>query len=119
MSGDTGPGHNYWLLDSISVNNTNASTDVLINGGFEVGNLTGWSQYCATVANCGGANYGQVTTTDCYSGTYCYVDKCNPGSQYDYLFQSFATMSGDYYIISFYFKVYGNGGPQWIYAMLT
>jgi hypothetical protein len=44
MSGDPGMAHNYWLLDSISVNHTNASTDVLINGGFDVGNLTGWTQ---------------------------------------------------------------------------
>jgi hypothetical protein len=106
-------------LDSVSVNHTNAATNVLINGGFETGNLTGWSQYCATDQNCGAGNYGQVTTTDCYSGTYCYVDKCSPATQFDYLFQSFATVSDDYYIISFYLRIYASGGPQWIYATLT
>jgi hypothetical protein len=119
ITGDSGPMHNYWLLDSISVNHTNANTDVLINGGFEVGNLTGWTQDCATDANCGGSgtNYGQLTNTPCYSGTYCYVDKCNPG--FDYLIQSFNTTIGDYYILSFYLMVYNSGSGHSVDVTLT
>ncbi len=120
MSGDFGPAHDYWLLDSVSVNHTNASTNVLINGGFETGSLTGWTQYCATNANCGAGDYGQITTgTACYSGAYCYMDKCFPSSQFDYLIQSFTTVNGDYYIISFYLMNVGGGGPQWMLATLT
>ncbi len=119
MSGDPGPVHNYWLLDSVSVNHTNANTDVLINGGFETGDLTGWTQYCATDANCGTGDYGQLTTGVCYSGTYCYVDKCYPYTHFDYLIQSFTAVNGDYYIISFYLMNVGGGGPQSVLVTLT
>jgi hypothetical protein len=111
--------YHYWLLDSVSVNCTNTSTNVLINGGFETGTLTGWSQYCATDVNCGAGDYGQITTTACYSGTYCYVDECNQGISYDYLFQSFTTVIGDYYILSFYLKNNNPGGAQTAYVSLT
>jgi hypothetical protein len=105
-------------LDSVSVNDTNTTTDVLINGGFETGDLTGWTQSCADDSNCGGTgNYGQVTTTDCYSGTYCYVDKCAGG--FDYLFQSFTTVIGDYYILGFYLKVESSGSPHSVTVTLT
>jgi len=98
------------------VNHTSASTDILINGGFDTGDLTGWTQYCNTTINCDGNYYGQVATSPCYSGGYCYVDKCG---NYDYLLQSFSTMIGDYYLVSFYFRAYANGGPQTIYVTLT
>ncbi len=121
INGDHGPGQHYWLLDSVSVNCTNTSTNVLINGGFETGNFTGWTRYCATDINCGTGYYGQITTTACYSGTYCYVDKCNqgPGTPYDYLIQSFTTVIGDYYILSFYLKNNAAGGVQVAYVSLT
>ncbi len=119
MSGDPGPGHNYWFLDSVAVNHTNASTNVLINGGFDMGNLTGWTQFCATDGNCGTGDYGQLMTGLCYAGNYCYMDKCNGASQSDYLIQSFNTANGDYYIISFYLMNVGGGGIQWMLATLT
>jgi hypothetical protein len=117
MKGDNGgPADNYYLLDSVSVNHTNANTNVLINGGFDTGDMTGWTQYCDTTNNCGGASYAQVTTSPCYSGPYCCVDKCQ---NYDYLLQSFSTVIGDYYLISFYLRVGASGGPQTAYVMLT
>jgi hypothetical protein len=121
MSDDGGPAQHYWLLDSVSVNHTNANTNILINGGFEMGNLTGWTQYCATDANCGGSGtkHGQLTASPCYSGTYCYQDKCYPTGHFDYLVQSFSTVSGDYYLISFYLKIFASGGPELAYVMLT
>ncbi len=87
-----------YLLDSVSVNDTNSNTDILINSRFEIGNLTGWTQYCATDVNCGGSgtNYGQITSTTCYAGTNCYVDKCLQGYGFDYLVQSFSTDIGNY-----------------------
>ncbi len=116
MTGDSGPAHNYWLLDDISVNHTNTSTDVLINGDFENGTLMGWTQYCATNSNCGTGYYGQLTNSTCYSGSYCYVDKCD---NYDYLTQSFVTVSGDYYLISFYLRIYSSGSGHTASVMLT
>ncbi len=105
-------------MDSVAVNHTNASTNVIINGGFDIGNFTGWTQYCATNTVCSGTgNYGQLTTSPCYSGSYCYMDKCSGG--YDYLAQSFATVNDDYYILSFYLRVYAQGGPHVLYVMLS
>ncbi|CAF1000565.1 unnamed protein product [Adineta steineri] len=42
----------YWLLDEVSVNHTNTNADVLTNGNFETGDLSGWTQYCNTNVNC-------------------------------------------------------------------
>ncbi len=50
-----------------------ATTDVLINGGFEVGDFTDWTQYCADDMNCGGSGtrYGQLTK---YRGPVHFAD---------------------------------------------
>ncbi|CAF4376878.1 unnamed protein product [Rotaria socialis] len=53
MKGDSGPAFHYWLLDTVSVNDTVNNANILVNGGFSTGTLTGWTQYCATNANCG------------------------------------------------------------------
>ncbi|CAF3489857.1 unnamed protein product [Rotaria socialis] len=53
MTGDSGPAFHYWLLDTVSVNDTVNNANILVNGGFSTGTLTGWTQYCATNANCG------------------------------------------------------------------
>ncbi|CAF2757735.1 unnamed protein product [Rotaria sp. Silwood2] len=121
MAGDSGECHHYWLLDRISVTGTASNTNILINGGFEMGNFTGWTQYCATDANCGGTgtNYGQLTTSSCKSGTYCYVDKCDNGGHFDYLVQSFPTVIGNYYSVAFYLKIYSSGGSDLAYVMVS
>ncbi|CAF3710172.1 unnamed protein product [Rotaria socialis] len=118
MTGDSGPAFHYWLLDTVSVNDTVNNANILVNGGFSTGTLTGWTQYCATNANCGGTStdYGQLTTSTCQTGSYCYVDKCN---NYDYLIQLFNTTIGNYYIISFYLRIFANGGPHLAYVMLA
>jgi hypothetical protein len=111
-----GPGHFYWLLDQVSVNHTNASTNVLINGGFETGDFTGWTQFCNTAGNCVAGYYGHISTNSCYTGTYCFYDSCQ---NYDYLTQSFATVIGDYYLISYYLRCGATGGGSNIYVFLT
>ncbi|CAM2711098.1 unnamed protein product [Rotaria socialis] len=112
--GFTAAGSSATLSFIMTVNNAN----ILVNGGFSTGTLTGWTQYCATNANCGGTGtkYGQLTTSTCQTGSYCYVDKCD---NYDYLIQSFTTKIGNYYIISFYLRIYANGGPHSAYVMLA
>ncbi len=122
IDGENGGAGHYWLLDSISVNYTNTSTNVLVNGGFETGTFAGWTQYCNTNANCGGTNlFGQITTNPCQAGSYCYVDKCDQGGSVDYLIQSFPTVIGDYYIVSFYVRagLANNLGSWFMDVMLT
>ena len=119
MQADEG-NNRYWLLDNVSVNRTNTNTNVLINGNFETGDLTGWTQYCATTANCAGALFfGRVTNTSCYMGKYCYVDKCDINNRFDYLTQSFTTVIGESYIVSFYLRLFSSGGGRMAYVSLT
>ncbi len=75
----------------------------------------GWTMYCNTTSNCNGAYYGQVTTSQCQQGTYCYKDDC---AHYDYLTQSFTTVSGDSYSLSFYIRPNTSPAPQVVYVTL-
>jgi hypothetical protein len=118
MTGDSGPAHHYWLLDNVCVNDTSTNLNVLSNGDFELGYLSGWTQNCATNTNCGSGNYGQITTTSCFAGSFCFVDKCS-NNNFDYLQQTFSTKAGGYYLISFYLKVYAPGGPEMVSVMLN
>ncbi|CAF1645870.1 unnamed protein product, partial [Rotaria magnacalcarata] len=109
--GESGGAHHYWLLDTVSVNDTANNANILANGGFETGDFTGWTQYCNNNTICGGTGeYGQLTNSPCQAGTYCYVDKCGNKNGYDYLYQSFSTISGNYYLIAFYLKANKNDG---------
>ncbi|CAM2721722.1 unnamed protein product [Rotaria socialis] len=119
LTGDSGPGQHYWLIDDVSVNDTRNNTDLLTNGDFDDGTFNGWTQFCATDANCGNGLYGQLTTSPCRSAPKCYMDKCNNGRYYDYLLQSFQTVTGNYYILSFYIRAFANGGSHLAYVMLS
>ncbi|CAF4049426.1 unnamed protein product [Rotaria magnacalcarata] len=119
LTGDSGPGMHYWLIDDVSVNDTATNTNILVNGNFDLGSFIGWTQFCATNTNCGTGNYGRLTSSPCRSAAYCYMDKCNSGGYYDYLLQSFGTVTGNYYILSFYIRAYANGGPHLAFVMLS
>ncbi|CAF2076656.1 unnamed protein product [Rotaria magnacalcarata] len=118
LSGDPGPKLHYWLLDDVSVNDTATNTNILVNGNFDQGTLNGWTQFCATDANCGNGNYGQLTNSPCRSAPDCYVDTCS-GSNFDYLLQSFGTVPGNRYIVSFYMEVFASGGGHLAYVTLS
>lgn len=87
-----------WLLDDVSV--YHGTTQMIINGGFETGNLTGWT-YSISGA-CSGNFGGRVSydPTKAKSGNYYYYDGCN--SRSDKLYQTFSTIAGDTYNISFW-----------------
>ncbi|CAF1048617.1 unnamed protein product [Adineta ricciae] len=117
-NGDSGgKGGFYWLLDDVFVNDLNTSTNVLTNGDFETGDLSGWSQYCNNDGNCKNTGYyAHTTTNSCRSGNYCVYDSCG---NYDYLYQSFSTVIGNYYFISYYLRCGAVGGGSEIYVTLT
>ncbi|CAF3929744.1 unnamed protein product [Rotaria magnacalcarata] len=119
LTGDSGPAMHYWLIDDVSVNDTATNTNILVNGNCDQGSFIGWTQFCATNTNCGTGDYGRLTSSPCRSAAYCYMDKCNNGGYYDYLLQSFNTVTGNYYILSFYIRAYVNGGPHLTFVMLS
>ncbi|CAF1316528.1 unnamed protein product [Adineta ricciae] len=119
IKGEKGGQQKYWLLDDISVTYGNTGVNVLANGDFETGNLSNWTQFCATNTNCQGTNdrYGQITGSSCRTGSFCYVDKCD---NYDYLVQSFPTVRGGQYIIVFYLKLNNDGAAdRYVYVLLN
>ncbi|CAF4475550.1 unnamed protein product [Rotaria socialis] len=98
--------HYYFALDTISVSgNAAPGTELLINGDFEMGNLTPWL-YC----NPNNANYAGVVRATNYSysgktygphtGTHFYLDGA-VGSP-DFISQTFTTIIGDAYSLSFW-----------------
>ncbi|CAF4436066.1 unnamed protein product [Rotaria socialis] len=99
----------FFALDDISVrSNTAPSVEILVNGGFEYGNLTGWS-YCNqnSAPNTGGVKANSSNFT--YSGVHFYA---NSGSYYyiggglpvaDYMSQTFSTITGQLYTVSLWF----------------
>ncbi|CAF4462784.1 unnamed protein product [Rotaria socialis] len=106
----------YFSLDPVHVQlhdikrHNSTIPQLLVNGGFETGNLNGWV-YC----NPYNANYsGSVTSLVSYSGTYSYLDGSVGYS--DYLSQSFSVKSQSAYSIRFRLYAYGNFSQ---YALVT
>jgi len=98
----------YIYLDDVSVvDNSAPSIQLLNNPSFENStlNLTGWTAWCATAANCGTGFPGQVmTNSSCHTGN-CYIDHCH--NSYDFLAQSFLATMGHTYAISFWLQQSG------------
>ncbi|CAF1620854.1 unnamed protein product, partial [Didymodactylos carnosus] len=92
----------YWCLDDIAV--SYGGVNLVTNGGFESGTLSGYFVFCNP--NSASAS-GQVYAYCAHSGTYSYYD----GSvQYsDYISQTFGTVSGRTYQVSFWLS--NLGGP--------
>lgn len=109
--------HN-WYLDNVSVRDNTSNIELLINGGFESGDLTGWTEFCADT--CQTSRSGEVTnSTNCAEGTYCYFDFCN--GQGNFISQAFSTVVGRLYVIQFTLKQSGPAGtgPQQFYATIN
>jgi len=92
----------FWCLDDISVIGPNG-VQLMQDGGFETGPLTNYYVYC----NPNGATYsGYISNTCAHSGSYSFYDGSVTYS--DYLSQTFTTVVGDTYNISFWLANQGN-----------
>lgn len=96
----------YFGLDNITVSDNAApSTQLLLNGGFETGSTSSWV-YCnpnsatyAGVVRCTSYSSGGKTYS-AYSGSCFYLD--GAVTYADYLSQTFATIIGHTYTVSFW-----------------
>ena len=99
-------------------------TNLLTNPGFELGNLTGWQQQCATSANCAGPNgnlpgglfisgtFVGLISVPCQSGSNCFLSRCK---NVDYLFQTVNAVVGHkYYVTVNYYLQVGHACNFWI-----
>lgn len=97
-----------WHLDDVSVVNRNASNAQMItNGNFENGTLTGWQVLCTTTNGCSGAG-GILSTSSCHGGSHCYSGECY--GAYDFLRQTFSVTLGNVYTLTFW--IFTDGHPQ-------
>ena len=93
----------YFAVDDVSVRDYAAlSTEILVNGGFESGNITPWV-YCNQLngSSAGGVRSNFSSNGYSYypkSGTYFYTGGSNTSA--DYLFQSFSTQVGHLYRVT-------------------
>jgi hypothetical protein len=85
----------YWYLDDVSVTNSSGD-ELLLNGGFELGNLLGWT-YCNPNS---AADAGVVSSSNPHTGSYSYMDGSINAS--DYLSQTFAVVPNNNYLITFW-----------------
>ncbi|CAF1365058.1 unnamed protein product [Didymodactylos carnosus] len=95
---------NYWFIDDVSVNKIGNTTNLIANGGFETGDITGWD-YTDPYA----ASYtGTATTMDYYTGAYSYTG----GESYaaDFISQTFNVTIGAVYDVSYWLEVTGTDG---------
>ena len=106
-------------LDDVSVTDKIApSIQLLNNPSFEnsTSTVTGWVMWCTSSCQTSGDG-GTIINTGCHtgSGNNCYTNHCKNG--YDFLGQTFSTIVGHNYTISFW--LHKTGGPAgYFYASI-
>jgi hypothetical protein len=98
-----------YLLDDASVIDTGVpGFELLTNYDFENSSVspTGWTQSCTST--CSGFSGSVITFGNCFSGN-CFEDKCRASSGIDFLEQTFLTIIGHTYSVSFRLLLDGSG----------
>ncbi|CAF1438110.1 unnamed protein product [Didymodactylos carnosus] len=98
----------WWHLDDVFVVADDENQQLLINGCFEMGNLTGWN-YSDNGGCIAGWSIVENIVNNAHSGTYYYFAGCS--GKPDYLSQTFVTTPGQLYVISFWLENAG-GTPS-------
>ena len=89
-----------WLLDNITLMDVNKSSDVLSNGDFETGNLTGWN-YCNPNSSSSASRMGITGSPyNAKSGQQYYFG--GPTTSADYLSQTIRSEESHLYRLSFW-----------------
>lgn len=104
----------YYLLDDVSIVQTNnASFQLLNNPSFDDSTTSpvGWSVWCS--GTCSGGSGGDVTSSGSCQSSVCYKGSCSgSGGKTDYISQTFSTIVGQNYTISFsYRRIRTSGSP--------
>ncbi len=89
-----------WMLDDVNVYHN--SIQLIVNGGFETGDLTAWNYSGSCILHTGQAYAGSSYAK---SGNYYYYDPC--AGTGDTINQTFSTVANDTYVISFWLTNYG------------
>jgi len=98
----------YWGFDDVSLMDTNGN-NLIVNGGFETGDLTGWEsvgQQGLPAAGRVTAGTPGTTTRNSHSGNYYWYDGAVGGV--DGIAQGISTVVGQDYTLSFWLS--GDGG---------
>lgn len=89
----------FWLLDNISLIDTNTSSQPIKNRDFEVGNLTDWN-YCNPSNSANSSTFASNGSLASKSGQYFYGGAPYPHP--DFLSQTIPTVMGRLYKFSFW-----------------
>jgi hypothetical protein len=93
----------WWALDDVSITPVSSpGTELVVNGGFETGDFTGWTivgQQGLYAAGRVASGTPGTSTHNSYSGSFYYYDGAVGGV--DGISQSFATTVGEDYTLSF------------------